>query len=58
MGDYGGFKAILEEARQIQREEAAKTPVACPLCGEPLDYNEKRGLLDCPLGHYRVSGRK
>jgi len=57
MADYGGFKAILKEARQIQREEAAKTPVDCPFCGTPLEYNEKRGLLNCPAGHYRISGR-
>ena len=59
MGDYGGLAAIFEEARQIQREEAEKAahPVDCPICGEPLEYNEKRGLLGCPMGHWRQSGR-
>lgn len=55
MSDYGGFRAIVEEAREIEREERAHQLVDCPLCGEPLDENS-RGELNCPLGHFRVAG--
>lgn len=56
MKDYGGYGQIVEEAREIDREQRDKGPVACPVCGSPLDENEKLGLLNCPLGHWR--GRK
>lgn len=57
MGDYGGYGQIVEEAREIQRQEAGKTPKDCPICGTPLEYNEKRGLLNCPMGCWRQHGR-
>jgi len=57
MSDYGGFRQIIEEARKLDREQRGLPPVACPLCGTPLEYNEKRGLLNCPAGHYRIAGR-
>jgi len=59
MGD-GGLLRILEEAHETRREEIqeAANPTECPICGAPLDYNEKRGLLNCPFGHYRIAGRK
>lgn len=55
MSDYGGFGAIAREARALEREERAKarTPVDCPVCGEPLDVNP-RGVRNCPHGHYQV----
>lgn len=51
-GDYGGFKTILEDARQDERELRQQPEVACPVCGEPLDFNP-RGIGNCPAGHYR-----
>lgn len=56
MRDWGGYAAIVEEAREIKRNE--KPSEACPLCGELLEFNERRGLANCPLGHYRVVQRR
>ncbi len=55
MGDYGGYKGILDEARELDRVEQDRTEVACPLCGKILDQNERRGEVNCPLGHYRAA---
>ena len=57
MGDYGSLKAIIEEAREIQREEAAKSPVACPYNGEPLEYHAGKGVLHCPFCGWQIPGR-
>lgn len=57
MGDWGGYGQIIKEAQELDRERRGKPPVACPLCDTPLEYNEKRGLLNCPMGHFRVAGR-
>ena len=51
------LRALIEEAREDAAEEKVKPPLACPLCGTPLDYNPGRSLYNCPMGHYRVSGR-
>lgn len=52
MKDWGGYGAIIEEAREIKRNE--QPPVACPRCGEPLVENP-RGVKACPLGHFRTN---
>lgn len=46
----------------IKRENAAaeaaasrRAPVACPNCGNVLQRN-RRGVLSCPTGDYRVNG--
>lgn len=57
MRDYGGYGQIIKEARELAQEQRDKAPTACPLCGTPLEYNEKRGLLNCPMGCYRIPGR-
>jgi NAD-dependent DNA ligase len=57
MGDWGGYGRIIEEAHEMDREQRGKPPSACPVCGTALEYNERRGQLNCPLGHYRVQGR-
>lgn len=57
MRDYGGYGQIVEEARKLEQEQRDKTPTACPLCGTPLEENKARGLLNCPMGHYRIAGR-
>lgn len=54
-GDYGGFKGIVDEARELAEAEQARPEVACPLCGKILDRNETRGEVNCPLGHYRAA---
>lgn len=54
-GDYGGFRSIIDEARELANEERAREQVDCPLCGAPLDKNE-RGVKNCPLGHWRSDG--
>lgn len=53
MSDFGGLRGIIEEARQLEREEQTRPLVDCPLCGTPLDKNS-RGELSCPLGHFRA----
>lgn len=55
MSEWGGYRAILEEAREIEKEnrEQERHPVACPRCGEPLVENERLKMLACPLGHFR-----
>lgn len=57
---YESLLQILKDAREARREEAerAVNPTECPLCGMPLDYNEKRGMLGCSFCGYRVPGRK
>jgi hypothetical protein len=57
MTDFGGYRQIIEEARQLEQEQRAKPLVDCPICGAVLVYSEKRGLVSCPMGHYRVAGR-
>jgi hypothetical protein len=54
VSDFGGLKGIVEEARQLEREERAKPLVDCPVCGTPLDKNS-RGEVNCPMGHFRQS---
>ena len=51
--DWGGFRAILDEARQIERDEKSRALVDCPVCGTPLDTNS-RGQKNCPLGHFEA----
>jgi transcription initiation factor IIE alpha subunit len=58
VSDWGGYKALQDEAREIAKAEREKPPTDCPQCGEPLEYNERRSLYNCPLGHYRVTGRR
>lgn len=54
MSDWGGYRRILEEAKEEERAERSAREVACPLCGTPLAFNSQ-GLGNCPLGHYRQS---
>jgi len=46
------LQAILKANAESARAEAAKPPVACLRCGAILDVN-RRGVRNCPLGHYR-----
>lgn len=53
MSDFGGFGAIVQEARALEEAERARPLVDCPVCGEVLKRN-KRGAVSCPLGHFRA----
>jgi hypothetical protein len=53
MGDYGGYRGIIEEVREIERKERQEKLVDCPVCGEPLQW--RNGIANCPAGHYRAS---
>lgn len=53
MSDYGGFKAILQEAKETERQAKREPLVACPVCGTQLDTNSA-GMKNCPLGHFRA----
>lgn len=53
MGDYGGMKGIVEEARKVAEDEAARLEVACPRCGSLLAIRD--GIGNCPMGHYRTT---
>ena len=51
MSDYGGLRAITEEAKRLLEEDRAKPLIDCPICGSRLDKNS-RGAVNCPLGHF------
>ena len=53
MSDYGGFRAIIEEARDIGLEARGRRLVACPIDGAILEETS-RGWLNCPLGNFRA----
>lgn len=53
MSGYGGFKAIVAEAKQLEEQVKSEPEVACPVCGTVLDVNP-RGAVNCPMGHYRA----
>ena len=52
MNDWGGYKGLALEAKADAEEDRAKPLVDCPVCGEPLETNN-RGAVNCPLGHFR-----
>lgn len=52
MSDWGGLRGIIDEARELEREEKSRPLVDCPQCGTPLDVNS-RGEKNCPMGHGR-----
>lgn len=50
-----GWAGLASAARAAQRDaeiEAARTLIACPHCGTPLE--QARGFLHCPLGDFTV----
>lgn len=46
---------IYRENARARHTELVTPPVACPLCGEPLDIRAD-GARNCPWGDYRYSG--
>lgn len=56
MSDFGGFGAILKEAKALADEEKQHVSPACPVCGTILDVRPRDGMRNCPLGHYRDNG--
>lgn len=51
-GSWGTLLALLDEVRDIARQEATRTPSACPNDGEPL-LSGPHGGLYCPWGDYQ-----
>ena len=54
--DYGGFGAILAEARAIDAELRERDMTGCPVCGLLLDENEA-GAVNCRMGHWSAAVR-
>lgn len=46
------LQAILAEAKAEEERTRREVPVACPICGEILEVND-RGERNCDAGHYR-----
>lgn len=57
MGSWHGLLAIIQEARQMRREDDAESsrPATCPNDGEPL-LTGPRGELYCPYDGWRPGG--
>jgi hypothetical protein len=55
--DFGGLRRIVDEARELDIENAARPLVACPLCGTPLDIRPRDGLRHCPMGHFETTAQ-
>lgn len=55
--DWGGLRGILAEAEAVDawNREREANPLACPLCGTPLQIRGD-GVRNCPLGHWRAGG--
>lgn len=51
-GDFGGLRGIVEEARELAREQVSHPLIDCPICGTPLDQRD--GISNCPMGHFRT----
>lgn len=54
MAEWGGYGAIIEEARELA--ERPEPLVSCPRCGARLDVNSE-DIANCPLGHWREAVR-
>lgn len=52
--DFGGLRAILDEAKQLAEEERNREIEACPNDGTPLVRNERLNMLACPMGDFRA----
>ena len=52
-GDFGGYKALAQQAAKERKEWSQEPLIDCPVCGEVLDVRAN-GLKNCPLGHYRT----
>ena len=53
--DWGGLRAIVDEARELDATEAARPLVDCPICGTPLDIRPRDGLRHCEMGHFETT---
>jgi hypothetical protein len=56
MSDWGGYRALMQEAREIAEEERKQPPQACPLDGTPLEFHPKKNVWFCPMGNYQTTG--
>lgn len=49
--------AIVKEGRDEAAKARSEAPIACPRCGEPLQFNARVGVLFCRFDGYQVAGR-
>jgi hypothetical protein len=49
--DWGGYGAIIREARALDEAERTRPLIDCPLCGTPLQVRAD-GWRNCEMGHY------
>lgn len=49
--DFGGLRAIVQEARALDDEVDRRPLVDCPHCGTALQRRPD-GLGNCPMGHF------
>lgn len=54
MSDYGGYRALRDQARAEAVAERSEPLVDCPVCGTPLERRARDGMANCPLGHFRT----
>lgn len=55
---FSELVAIKENAKRMAEEDQSKPLTVCPYDDEPLQYNEKRGILFCPWGDFQVTQRQ
>lgn len=53
--DFGGLRSIVDEARALNTENAARPLRDCPVCGTPLEIRPRDGLRHCPMGHFETT---
>ena len=53
--DWGGYRAIIDEAVEIAKKEREAPVVECPNDGSPLQVRD--GVANCPWGDYRITVR-
>lgn len=51
--DWGGYRAIIDEGREIAKKEREAPVVECPNDGSTLQV--RNGVANCPMGDYRVT---
>ncbi len=56
MSDFGGFRALIEEAKSIREDLRNQEITACPNDGTPLEKHPRTGMLNCPMGDFRAPG--
>ena len=52
---WGTLGDIKRENERAEADASRTAPTACPNCGNVLQRN-RRGVLNCPTGDYRIGG--